>query len=110
MSSFLTTVFLDGTWLYYSLVQGRSEKNCPIERKFGSKWSKTHRVEWSKLPQLLAANLRNQLDNQKILSPPGVIDITRTSVFTSLRADTETGSARETMLSNFYKNNFDVHR
>lgn len=103
-------VFMDGTWLYYSMVQGRSERNCPIERKFGTKWSKTHRVDWNKLPQIIASNLREQLGNQKILTPPGVIDITRTSVFTSLRADTEQGSARDTMLGNFYKQNFDVHR
>lgn len=101
---------MDGTWLYYSMVQGRSERNCPIERKFGAKWSKTHKVDWSKLPQIIASNLRDQLGSLKILTPPGVIDITRTSVFTSLRADTELGGARDTMVSNFYKNNFDVHR
>ena len=99
---------MDGTWLYYSIVQGRTGRNCPIERKFGPDWKKTHKIDWNKLPQLIAQNL----DRQLALRSGGSThtEITRTSVFTSLRADTEVGSSRDNMLKEFYKNNFDVHR
>jgi hypothetical protein len=50
------------------------------------------------------------LDRQNVLPSSVNVDIVRSSVFTSLRADTEVGSLRDVMLSNFYQNNFDVHR
>lgn len=101
---------MDGTWLYYSLVQGRTERSCPVARKFGPNWHQTHHVDWSKLPSIIAGNIREQLNKQKVHSQSMNVDITRSSVFTSLRADTEVGSLRDTMLHRFYQNNFDVHR
>lgn len=101
---------MDGTWLYYSLVQGRQERSCPVARKFGPDWQSTHKIDWKRFPQIIASNLREQLAQQSVLSYGAEVDIIRTSVFTSLRADTEVGSPREVMVSNFYQSNFDVHK
>lgn len=106
----MRVVFMDGTWLYYSLVQGRTERSCPVARKFGSRWHETHKIDWSKLPSIIAGNIRQQLDRQNVLPSSMNVDVVRSSVFTSLRADTAVGSLRDVMLSNFYQNNFDVHR
>ena len=102
---------MDGTWLYYSIVNGRLDaRNCPLAQKFGPYWRTTHHVEWDRLPQLIARNLTAQLADRKLISSTPVLDITRCNVFTSMRADTDPNSPRVKMLSNFYKNNFAVHR
>lgn len=102
---------MDGTWMYYSLFQGRVEDSrCPIARKFGDSWQKTHQVDWSAIPQIVARNLGQQLNARRLNNISPVVDITRCNVFTSQRADTPPDSPRNKMLTDFYKNNFDVHR
>jgi hypothetical protein len=38
-------MFIDGTWLYYSLHE-RKENQCPIIRKFGRGWQKYYKFDW----------------------------------------------------------------
>ena len=54
-----TMVFIDGTWLYYSL-HGRRE-HCPVTRRFGAGWTYSHHVDYNRLPQLITAVLRRIL-------------------------------------------------
>jgi uncharacterized LabA/DUF88 family protein len=99
-------VFIDGTWLYYTMVEGR--ESCPIQRRYGRDWKKSHRIDYRALTQLLASNIREQLYTQS--GSDRVIDLVRTSVFTSTRDDTETDSLRLKMIQDFYSSNFEVHR
>ena len=99
-------VFIDGTWLYYTLIEGRD--NCPIQRRFGMHWKRTHRVDYRRLTQLVASQLRAQILEQT--KSERVIDIVRTSVFTSTREDTDSDSWRLKMIADFFTANFEVHR
>jgi hypothetical protein len=45
-------LFIDGTWLYYSLHE-RKENQCPIIRKFGRGWQKYYKFDWYVLSALL---------------------------------------------------------
>lgn len=96
--------FIDGTWLYYTLIEGR--ENCPIQRRFGVNWKKTHRVDYTKLVQIIAANLKQQLLQQSGASR--LLDMVRSHVFTSIRDDSEADSHRVQMVSAFHASNFNV--
>lgn len=99
-------MFIDGTWLFYSLVVGRTERSCPVKRIFGHKWKKYYNVDWIKLPIILEKNLNEQLKKRSL--QPRQVEIVRTSVFTSLREDTAHG-IRRSMIDDFYKVHFDTH-
>ncbi len=101
-------VFVDGTWLYYSLIEGRPDRMDPVVKLFGRDWNKKYRINWQKLPYLIALNLSSQLKSQYSFRQN--VEIVRTSVFTSMRSDTGIGSSRERMLADLYEANFDVHR
>eukprot|EP01038_Epipyxis_sp_PR26KG_P013319 gene13319-17844_t len=100
-------IFVDATWLYYSLVVGRGD--CPIVSKVGPNWKRSHRINWSGIPKLVKDNLNKQLQHTYGSKSRGV-EVVRTSVFTSMREDTEARGGRESMMNEFYRNNFDVHR
>lgn len=98
-------VFIDGTWLYYSLIQGRD--NCPVKRKFGTRWSTAFSVDWNKLLQVIESNIATQLFVKH--NYPRLNEVVRTFVFTSTRADTILESKRSRMISDFHRMNFEVH-
>lgn len=109
LSPLKVMVFVDGTWLYYSLVSGRgNEKGDLLRRKLGANWQTRYSIEWSKFPKLIADNLSSQLRQVGALRHD--VEISRTTVFTSLRADTSIMDPREMMISQFHRANFDVHR
>jgi hypothetical protein len=99
-------VFIDGTWLYYSLVSGRGSI-CPVFKKFGPNWQRSQRIDWIKFPQILARNLQEQLRN--LSGQNRFIDIIRSVVFTSTKADTAHETLRAKMLVDMSLINFDVH-
>ena len=99
-------VFIDGTWLYYTMIEGR--ENCPIQRKYGIHWKRTHTIDYLKLTQLIATNLQEQIYAQSRAFR--AVDIVRTYVFTSLRQDTEGDSYRQRMVIDMLSSNFEVHR
>ena len=104
-------MFIDGTWLYYSMVKGRGvAMNCPMQRKFGPHWSRTHFADWRQLPQVIGSSIQEQLWMQLGLEQARGVEVVRVSVFTSMRSDTVVGGDRDTMVADFYRANFDVHR
>ena len=42
-------VFIDGSWLYYSLFE--RGRRCPIRARFGAGWQENHYVDYGALPQ-----------------------------------------------------------
>lgn len=106
-------IFMDGTWLYYSLIKGRhggnvevAWKQCPVQAKYGEKWFLTHRVSWKKLPQLISDNIQRQLFNQ--YAHDRLVEVVKTTVFTSARADTLQGSRRSKMINELTDTNFEM--
>ena len=52
-------LFIDGTWLYYSL-NTRNPDRCPIIKKFGKGWQNNYKVDWLALPKLICAQMEEQ--------------------------------------------------
>ena len=55
-------LFIDGTWLYYSLHR-RSEDRDPIVKKFGRGWQHRYRFDWNALPRIVCEVLVEQQRN-----------------------------------------------
>ena len=55
-------IFIDGTWLYYSLHR-RREQEDPIVQKFGKGWQYRYRFDWSALPRIICEQLAGQESN-----------------------------------------------
>ena len=83
-------VFIDGSWLYYSLHGGRRE--CPVEAAYGAGWQYTHSVAFERLPYLISQQIHKQLLEQHHVQR--LVEVTRSVVFTSARAGTASGSRR----------------
>ena len=56
-------LFIDGTWLYYSL-HHRREDDCPIIRKFGKGWQHKYKFDWAALPRIICEQMQMQQTNQ----------------------------------------------
>lgn len=52
-------LFIDGTWLYYSL-NTRNPDRCPIIKKFGKGWQNNYKVDWLALPKLICSQMEKQ--------------------------------------------------
>ena len=100
-------VFMDGTWLFYSLILGRYG-SCPVQRRWGQSWYRTHRIDWSRLQQLIARNIHSQILAQSYSDR--AVEVVRTIVFTSTRTDTPLDGRRANMINEFNAANFEVHR
>jgi len=98
-------IFMDGSWLYYSFMQGRGA-DCPIRKKFGTDWLSDNCIDWINFQKVIESNLCSQI--QAKYTRNRLVDIVRTYVFTSTRADTDKESDRKTLIEDFYKANFDV--
>ncbi len=104
-------IYIDGTWLYYSLVVGRgsaSNRGDPMVSKFGENWQSLNAINYDKLPQIISQNIKQQLATK--LGQNREVEIVRTSAFTSMRADTPKAGLRMKMTEAFYAANYDVHR
>ena len=99
-------VFVDGTWLYYSLLKGRHD--CPVKMKFGETWKRNYRVDWPRLISLIGENLSEQLFPDRKSANRGV-EVIRTIAFTSSRKDTHPGGVRMKMIRDFQLCNFETH-
>ncbi|GKZ00901.1 hypothetical protein MPSEU_001041700 [Mayamaea pseudoterrestris] len=115
-------LFIDGTWLYYSIFQRQSDNTCAISSRFGPLWPLTHRVDWQALTRIVSRCLmeQHQSSGVQFLSTPSsssapsqhqgrAVEIVRSSVFTSYKADTPTTSLRYKMFEELRQTNFDVH-
>ena len=105
-------LFIDGTWLYYSLHE-RREKDCPIIQKYGRGWQHRYEVDWEALPRILCENLQDPgwttTSNASPHQQQRPFEIVRASVFTSYKADTSPLSWRYRMFQEMKAANYDVH-
>jgi uncharacterized LabA/DUF88 family protein len=108
-------LFIDGTWLYYSIHE-REDEWCPIRQRYGKGWQFKYNIDWSGLPRAICQALQNQETNigwSSIL--PGSseaarpIEVVRASVFTSYKADTPKTSFRYQMFQEMLNAKYDVH-
>ena len=103
-------IFIDATWLYYSMLVGRGEDSCPIVRKYGQNWQKSYKVNWKELPRAIVENIEQQVLKYQSTNYDRSVEISRTAAFTSMRLDTAVGSPRDTMVKEFYQAHYDVHK
>jgi hypothetical protein len=120
-------LFIDGTWLYYSLFT-RSEQFCPVTRRFGKYWYHYYYVDWNALPRLICQQLQKQhaeqgwysLDDNSDTSANGNgvedgsrerrgVEITRACVYTSYTKTTDQNSLRVRMFEQMKESHYDVH-
>lgn len=108
-------LFVDGTWLYYSLHE-RGDDFCPIVQRYGKGWQFKYNIDWSALPRVLCKALQEQDKSQgwstMISDGPGninrPIEVVRVMVFTSYKADTPKHSFRYQMFQEMLNVNYDV--
>ena len=103
-------LFIDGTWLYYSLHE-RREQDCPLIKKYGKGWQQRYMIDWEALPRILCEKLQ---DPGWRTTPGGSsngysLEIVRASVFTSYKADTSPLSYRYQMFQEMKAANYDIH-
>jgi uncharacterized LabA/DUF88 family protein len=127
-------LFIDGTWLYYSIHE-REPHLCPIIQKFGHGWQHRYRIDWSALPRILCESLQDpgwgtttttskQYHDAAATAPTPTrrrtssggntastrrpMEIVRVQVFTSYKSDTLTSSWRYRIYEDMKAANYDV--
>lgn len=90
VSPIKTMIFIDGSWLYYSFHGRRS--NCPVTAQYGAGWEYGHSLDFDRLPQLVSQYISAEL--LKRFGTQRFVEVVRTVVFTSARADTHPESTR----------------
>ena len=69
-------------------------------------WDRRYRVDWHKLQHIIAHNLNTQIKMQSNVDR--VVEVVRTSVFTSLRSDTPIESKRKLFFESLYRANYEL--
>ena len=100
-------LFIDGTWLYYSIHE-RREVGCPIIRKFGRGWQRKYYFDWAALPRVICRELQKQDPGWSLQPRP--VEIFRVNVYTSYKADTSKDSYRFQMYQEMQNANYDLKR
>lgn len=102
-------LFVDGTWLYYSL-NTRNPDRCPIIKKFGKGWQNNYKVDWQALPKLICSQMEEQrYSKTSFTGSERPIEIARIMVFTSAKRETDPNSIRMRMFRDMSNANYDVH-
>jgi hypothetical protein len=115
-------LFIDGTWLYYSLHE-REDEWCPIQQRYGKGWQFKSNFDWSRLPRVICQALLDQEKHGGWSAAVGgaestetnghaatrPIETVRVSVFTSYKADTPKTSFRYKMFQDMLSAKYDVH-
>lgn len=110
---------MDGSWLFHSLIIGRSNSISnrvdAMEAQYGPRWRKTTQINYRKISTLIAQQIQQQLVQQG--SPFQMIDVVRTHAFTSARANVTVSNnkdrnefRRKFMIRDMYSANFHVHK
>lgn len=96
-------LFIDGTWLYYSLHE-RAPHECPFIQKYGPGWQHRYDLNWTALPGIIcdAVEDAEHYFNRKV-------EIVRASVYTSYKADTNKKSFRYQLFEDMRDANYDVN-
>jgi uncharacterized LabA/DUF88 family protein len=109
-------LFIDGTWLYYSLHE-REDSLCPIIQRYGKGWQFKYNFDWGALPGVVCKAMQEQdlnqgwstmqtIDKENAVRP---IEVVRVLVFTSYKADTAKHSFRYQMFQDMLNAKYDVH-
>lgn len=105
------SIFIDGTWLFYSLYSTR-DSQCTVTKRFGKGWYHYYEVDWAALPSLICAQIRRQVEEKYEKNSEGTtprpIEISRVSVYTSYRKETEDYSPRVKMFQRMKEANMNV--
>eukprot|EP00579_Thalassiosira_antarctica_P018449 CAMPEP_0201936492 /NCGR_PEP_ID=MMETSP0903-20130614/37617_1 /ASSEMBLY_ACC=CAM_ASM_000552 /TAXON_ID=420261 /ORGANISM="Thalassiosira antarctica, Strain CCMP982" /LENGTH=806 /DNA_ID=CAMNT_0048477197 /DNA_START=281 /DNA_END=2701 /DNA_ORIENTATION=+ len=102
-------LFIDGTWLYYSL-NSRNPSRDAIIPKFGKGWQNNYKVDWLALPRLICAQIEKQRNSKTSFSGSDrPLEISRAMVFTSAKKETDPNSIRMRMFREMANANYDVH-
>lgn len=105
-------IFVDGTWLYYSLHEAQS----PVHQRYGSGWQYKYKFDWGSLPRVICKALQEQdtslgwstmaQEGERLARP---IEAVRVMVYTSYKADTPKHSFRYQMFQEMMRAKYDVH-
>jgi uncharacterized LabA/DUF88 family protein len=104
-------LFIDGTWLYYSIYE-RPAHLCPIVARFGRGWQQKYNFNWSELPRIVCEAIQEQErqvgwgGNREATRP---VEVTRATVFTSVKKNTSVMSDRIQMFEEMKASNYDVY-
>ena len=107
-------LFIDGTWLYYSLYHRQSSAkqaaSNACESTFGPGWTHTHKVRWDRLPGIIADAIKGQ-ENKQQWGTGGdrQVEVVRANVYTGYKQGTDPQSNRVKMFEGMRANKFDVH-
>ncbi|KAL3806630.1 hypothetical protein ACHAXA_009985 [Cyclostephanos tholiformis] len=102
-------LFIDGTWLYYSL-NTRNPKRDVIIAKFGMGWQNNYKVDWQALPRCICAQIERQRNSKTSFSGSDrPLEISRVMVFTSAKKETDPNSIRMRMFRDMANANYDVY-
>mmetsp|Transcript_26918 Transcript_26918/g.41733 ORF Transcript_26918/g.41733 Transcript_26918/m.41733 type:complete len:641 (+) Transcript_26918:122-2044(+) len=113
-------LFIDGTWLYYSL-HHRGD-SCPINANYGVGWQHSYKVNWGDLPKVVAQELQQQLSKKRWsgeVSPAAAqsndvsrsqpqVEIVRATCFTSYKSSTDKNSLRVKMFDQMESAGYDM--
>ena len=111
-----TMLFIDGTWLYYS-INRRDEFCCPIMQRYGKYWQRKYRFKWEELPRVICEAMMEQQLSMGWSSNTGggnndsvrPVEIVRACVFTSYKKNTDKNTLRVQMFEEMAEANYDVH-
>ena len=99
-------LFIDGTWLYYSL-NTREKSRDPIITKYGPGWQNNSKVNWLALPRLICSQIEEQRNSETHFSGSDrPLDIARVMVYTSAKKDTDPNSRRMRMFRDMSDANY----
>ncbi|KAL7539627.1 hypothetical protein ACHAWF_006462 [Thalassiosira exigua] len=102
-------LFIDGTWLYYSL-NTRGNNRDVIIPKFGRGWQNNFKVDWQALPRIICSEIEKQRNSKASFTGSNrPLEIARAMVFTSAKKDTDPNSIRMRMFRDMANANYDVH-
>ena len=99
-------VFIDGSWLYYTLFE--RGRRCPIVQQYGAGWYHSHHVDWNGLPQLISDHVSAEL-LRMMPNAERAVEVVRVLVYSSFREDQDVGTEREKMFRALQALNFEVH-
>ena len=89
-----TMVFIDGSWLYYTLFE--RGRRCPIVQRYGAGWYHSHHVDWTAITQLISDHISAELLRMQPYNERA-IEVVRVLVYSSFREDQQIGTEREKM-------------
>ena len=101
-------LFIDGTWLYYSIFE-RPAHLCPIVAKYGRGWQQNYCFNWGELPRIVCEALQEQERNTGWGDAVRPMEISRATVFTSVKKNTNVKSDRIQMFEDMKAANYDVY-